>query len=131
MSNCKGHTYNSKDLHPNLSYDNIKSLLQIPTVKVLQIKEAFMERFQTGQKLPTNVKWNQSFKTGDSTLDKYLNELSNYRANKLVASFNESIDTVKSPNIDVAKIQNQFEDRLSQLQIELEIEKQRQLNIGR
>jgi len=100
--NYKGHTYNGKDLHPNLSYDNIKSQLQIPTVKELQIKEAFIERFQTGQKLPTNVKWNQSFKTGNSTLDKYLNELSNYRANKLVASFNESIESAKSPNIDYA-----------------------------
>jgi len=34
-------------------------------------------------------------------------------------------------SIDVAKIQNQFEDRLSQLQIELEIGQQRQLSIGR
>jgi len=90
-----------------------------------------MERFQTGQKLPTNVEWHQDFKTGDSTLDKYLNELSNYRANKLVASFNQSIDTAKSPNVDFTKIQNGFEDKLRQLQIELEIGQQRQLNIGR
>ena len=71
----------------------------------------------------TNVEWHQSFKTGDSTLDKYLNELSNYQANKLVASFNQAID--------FTKIQNQFEDKLNQLQIELEVGKQRQLSIGR
>ena len=128
--NYKGHTYNGKDLHPNLAYDKIQKQLQIPNAKQLQIRKAFQERLQNGQKLPTNVGLFENYKTGNSVLDKYLNDLSKYEAEKVVCSFNQSVSQTNEPNANIPNIQNQFKDKLTQLQQELEIGRQRQLSLS-
>lgn len=131
--NYKGHTYNGNELHPNLAYDKIQKQLQIPNVRELQIREAFQERLQNGQKLPTKVGLFEDYKTGNLVLDKYLNDLSKYEAEKVVSSFNQSIRETSQPNANVSEIQHQFEGKLTQLQQELEIGRQRHmsLRIGR
>ena len=63
-------------------------------------------------------------------MDKYLNDLSKYEAEKVVKSFNQSISQTNQPNANIPKIQNQFEDKLAQLQQELEISRQRQLSLS-
>ena len=59
--------------------------------------------------------------------------VSKYEAGKVVKSFNQSINQTNQPNANIPNIQNQFGDKLTQIQQELEISRQRQmsLSIGR
>lgn len=53
------------------------------------------------------------------------------RFNELTARHNQFVNESKLPNADYSKILNRLEDKLDQLQLELEVGKQRQLSIGR